>query len=197
MNILLIVFALFIAVVGFMAARYYQQSTAENAAKRAAYANFAAYVFGVAPILILLLSMGADMLSKRDPTRVMRARLHFGLYAMMAIFAIALSAMLINDLRDDEARNTTFKHHYTMSIVVLVISIVLLIYASVVAAMPNKYADKFNMVTGFEDSFGSPMAGFGSYDDINDINGVDDDDMYPQLFGFGRSRAGGPRRRRA
>jgi flagellar basal body-associated protein FliL len=187
MNILLLIFAIFIAVVGLMAARYYQQSKAENAAQRAAYSNFAAYVFGIAPILIIAMNMFADMLAGRNPSAVLKARLHFGLYAIMAIFSIALTAMLINDLSKDEERMTTFKSHYGMSIVVLVVSIILLIYASVVMAMPNKYANKYKMVTGFEE--GGPMAGFGSYDESAD-------DFYPHLFGFGKSR-GGRRRRRA
>lgn len=181
MNYILFIFAVFIAIVGFMAARYYAQSTAENALQRAGYANFAAYVFGVAPILIMVLGMAGDLLAKRDPTRIMRARLHFGLYALMAIFAMALSAMLINDMRDDENRNNTV---YGTAATVLTMSIVVLIYAVVVVAMPNKLADKYSAVTGFEEF---PVAGFG--------NSEYDDDIYPHLFGFGRARGRGRRRR--
>ena len=187
MNILLLIFAIFIAVVGLMAARYYQQSKAENAAQRAAYSNFAAYVFGIAPIIMFAVNMFADMLAGRNPSNALKARLHFGLYAVMAIFSIALTAMLINDLSKDEERLTTFKSHYGMSVVVLVISIILFIYAAVVVAMPNKYASKFTKLTGFEAS--GPMAEFGASDDYNS------DDFYPHLFGFGKSRGAGRRRR--
>jgi amino acid transporter len=185
MNLILAVICVHIYLLGMLGARFYTGSKHESRVQRAGFCNFAAYIFGAGPILFIIFNMLMDMIKQRSLSLDVLTRMHFGAYVVMCIFAMALSSMIINDLKEEKAeeKNKTTKN---LAILTLVATLVLLIAAVGATALPSYGRKAPSYITGFKAfessmlprkpalSATGPSSQFGR--------------NYAQMFGMGRSR---------